>query len=290
MINDAAGPLLITERQSFGFLNTSDCIITKAYELKAKHVIHVVGPIYFDGKQNEEQLLYLTYTNALKLAIKHNTSSIAFPLISSGLFGFPRGKALEVALRAIKDFLATIDMMIYLVVYDEQSYQLSVERFKRIKSYIDKQYQEEEFSNQVYHSLDIKYDRVSSAKKSKSIKDMFDHMDDSFASSLFNYIDERKLDDVYVYKRANIDRKLFSKIKSNVNYQPSKVTAIAFALALELSLDETKDLLNKAGYALSRSSKFDLIIQYFIEHKNYDLYEINQVLFSFEQKVIGENS
>jgi O-acetyl-ADP-ribose deacetylase (regulator of RNase III) len=284
-INESAGPELLAERQSFGFLKTTEAVLTKGYQLNAKHVIHVVGPVYVDGTQNEEELLYKTYENALKLASQTDIESIAFPLISSGTFGFPRGKALEIALNAIKSFLDISNMMIYLVVYDERTYQLSLDRFISIKSYIETNQIEKSYLNRrIYSANYLKSDESPQLKK---LEDIMDRLDDTFAESLFHLIDERGLDDISVYKKANIDRRLFSKIKSNLDYQPSKLTAVAFAIALELSLDETKDLLAKAGYALSESSKFDLIIQYFIENENYDLYEINQVLFTFNQKLLG---
>jgi len=128
---------------------------------------------------------------------------------------------------------------------------------------------------------------IKKSSQQRKLDDLEFELGETFAESLFRLIDERELNDVQVYKKANIDRKLFSKIKSNTDYQPSKMTAIAFSISLELNLDQTKDLLNKAGYSLSPSSKFDKIIQYFIEDENYDLYEINQVLFAFNQKTIG---
>lgn len=288
MIHEEAGPDLLVDRKMFGFLDPTEAIITKGYNLLSRQVIHVVGPVFKDGNQNETELLYKTYINALKLADQYNVNSIAIPLISSKTLGFPRDQVLEIALKAIKEFLSKSEMMIYLVVYDERSYQISVDKFDSIKTYIaNEQLKQKEYERSSFLMEKIQYNISVPLKKSKKLKDMVNHLEDSFVESLFNLIDERGLDDVSVYKKANIDRKLFSKMKSNLEYQPSKITAIAFAIALELNIDETKDLLAKAGFALSKSSKFDLIIQYFIENEIYDLYEVNQVLFAFNQKTIG---
>lgn len=289
-INQVAGLKLFEERKSFGHIKKGTPILTKGYQLPARYVIHLVAPIYIDGNHQEQEDLYQSYTTALHLAKEHDIESIAFPLISSGTFRFPIGEALEVALSAIKSFLDLHDMMIYLLVYDEASYQVSLDRFISVKSYLEDDEDEIIHFNRIETAqlLDVDYSsKISKSSKSRTLDDIELELDETFSKSLFRLIDERELNDVDVYKKANIDRKLFSKIKSNSDYQPSKMTAIAFSIALELNLDQTKDLLNKAGYSLSPSSKFDKIIQYFIEDENYDLYEINQVLFAFDQKTIG---
>lgn len=289
-INQVAGPKLLEERKSIGHIKKGSPILTKGYQLPAEYVIHLVGPIYIDGHHEEQEDLYQSYISALHLAKKHDIESIAFPLISSGTFRFPRGEALEIALSAIKTFLDIHDMMIYLLVYDEASYQVSLDRFISVKSYLEDDSDERIRFNRIETAqlLDVDYSsKISKSSKSRTLDHIELELDETFAESLFRLIDEQELNDVDVYKKANIDRKLFSKIKSNSDYQPSKMTAIAFSIALELNLDQTKDLLNKAGYSLSPSSKFDKIIQYFIEDENYDLYEINQVLFAFDQKTIG---
>lgn len=305
-IHQKAGAELLKERASFGMLQTTRAIITKGYNLPAKHVIHVVGPIYLDFHDEEEKLLYQTYLNALKLADQYHLESIAFPLISSGTFGFPKGIALDIALKVTKAFLEEHDMMIYLLVYDNESYQASKERLKDIKSYLEMKengndlnvfYSYKRFENSIQNEETANYStsffnesRVKPSRKGqtkRSLIDVVDGLQETFVKSLIRHINEKGLNYIKVYKNANIDRKLFSKITSNDNYQPKKETVIAFAIALELNLDETKDLLNKAGYSLSPSKKFDCIIEYFIENEIYDMYEINVALSYFKQKGLG---
>lgn len=289
-IHEAAGPDLFKERMKLGNIEPNHAVLSKGYLLPSKFVIHVNGPIYLDGLHQERENLNMTYLNALQLAQKHQITSIAFPLLSSGTYQFPRGEALEVALSAIKSFLLMNEMRIILVVYDEASYQLSLDRFLMVKNYLEGKkvaLSSEKTTINRLHKETVSSSIKKSGRISRSIELMNLEIDETFAESLLRMIDERDLTDVEVYKKANIDRKLFSKIRKNSLYQPSKMTVIAFAIALELNLDQTKDLLNRAGFSLSPSSKFDKIIQYFLEEEIYDLYEINQVLFAFDQKVIG---
>ena len=231
------------------------------------------------------------YKNSLELAKQHKLESIAFPLISSGTFGYPRDKALSAAISAIGEFLLKNDLTVYLVVYDSASFMLSEKLFSSIKEYIDDNYIDEQASDFIRYSISKnlvrEYPNAAVCKSERSLDDVVRNLDETFSQMLLRLIDEKGMKDSETYKKANIDRKLFSKIRNDIYYKPSKQTAVAFAVALELNLDETQDLLARAGFALSRSCRFDIIIQYFIEHNNYDIFEINEALFAFEQNLIG---
>lgn len=303
-IFSAAGPdKLQAECDKIGKCEVGQAVITKGYDLHAKHIIHTVGPIWEGGENNEAELLYNSYKNSLNLALENNIKSIAFPLISSGIYGYPKDEALRIAISAISEFLLENEMEVYLVIYDKKAMLLSEKLFSTIEKFIDENYVQEQkfnqkrrgiepYENQSYQLkkvelLEDRNDYTPLPKESRSLEDLMDQLEDTFVEMLFRLIDEKGMTDVETYKRANIDRRLFSKIRSNIDYNPSKPTVIALAIALQLNLDETKDLLAKAGYALSRSSKFDLIIEFFIEERIYNIYEINEALFEFDQMPIG---
>ena len=273
-------------------------VITKGYNLKAKYIIHTVGPIYKDGNSNEAKFLKSAYETSLKLAKDYNLKSIAFPLISSGIYGYPKKEALNIAVSTIKEFLADNDIDIYLVVFDRKAVHLSEELYERIEHYINDFYEDENYRLRDIYSLEIEeiyhddcnfQEPIYETKdfNKRSLERILDNIDESFSQMLLRLIDEKGKTDVEVYKKANMDRKLFSKIRSNKDYNPKKSTALSLAIGLELSLDETKDLLAKAGYTLSPSHKFDLIVEYFIKNKNYDIFIINEALFSFEQPLLA---
>ena len=301
-IHRAAGPELLKECEKLGGCNTGDAKITKAYKLPCKYVIHAVGPRYKDGKHDEEKLLRTCYSTSLKLAKDNKCEIVAFPLISSGIYGYPKAEALKVAIDEISKFLLDNDMTVYIVIFDKNAYKISEKLFADIEEYIDDNYVDEhalmypeirrmnrpddeiEYCASIPMSADSCIEEVS---YKASLEDIIDQIDESFAEMLLRKIDEKGMKDSECYKKANIDRKLFSKIRSDMNYKPSKLTALAFAIALELSLEETKDMLMKAGFALSHSNKFDLIIEYFISNGNYNIFEINEALFAFDQNLLG---
>lgn len=298
-IHKAAGPDLLKECKTLGGCKTGQAKLTHGFNLPAKYVIHTVGPVWEGGGKCEEYLLASCYRNSLDLAVAHKLSSIAFPLISSGVFGYPKDKALQAAISVISEFLLHHDLMIYLVVYDKKAFMLSEKLFSSVKAFIDDNYIDENFiynrsrdhemrmvsESKIFQAEEI--DELYSQKSLRSLDDVMEELQETFSEHLMRQIDLKGKTDVETYKRANIDRKLFSKIRSDKNYKPSKSTVIAFSIALELNLDETKDLLQKAGFAISRSSKFDLIIEYFISEENYNIYEINEALFAFDQGLLG---
>lgn len=328
------------ECNKIGYCKTGNAVITKGYDLKAKYIIHTVGPLYGANPKNEEKELYSCYKNSLELAKKKKLSSIAFPLISSGIFGYPKNEAIKVATRAIKDFLLHNEMNVYLVVYDKKSFEISEELFQKVESYIDEKLvvpecinrrifeqsvyidrsgfkerstvaedcNEERLSNMSCEPLqetssfpcigekevvsDLAYRDIKTASlpktisKKRSLSELLSRKAETFSELLFKMIDEKGMSDVEVYKRANIDRKLFSKMRKK-DYIPKKQTVMALIISLKLNMQEAKELLERAGYAFSKSSKFDIIISYFIESGVYDIFEINETLFAFEEQCLG---
>ena len=345
-------------------VKTGEAVITKGFALPAKYIIHTAGPVYQGGNQNEEELLRACYKNSLDLARKKRCKSIAFPLISSGIYGYPKEEALSVATSTISEWLNNNYMDISLVVFDKAAFSISQKLRGDVKSFIDENYVDErmlryhhersrslaaprfdDYTDQALKSPMSVFDDTSSLfvnatqappqpdstatssfctkcgmklvngsvfcngcgakqapsqslpqaappmpsppSKIASIDRLVGKLDEPFSTTLLRIIDAKGKTDAQVYKRANIDRKLFSKIRVGKGYMPSKKTVVALAVALELSLPETKDLLERAGFALSRSVMFDVIIEYFITRRKYDIFEINNVLFEYDQQLLG---
>ena len=373
-IHRAAGEGLLAECRALGGCETGSAKITGAYNLPCRYVIHAVGPMWIDGKHNEREQLESCYRVSLRLAREHACESVAFPLISSGIYGYPKDKALQVAMEVIGSFLLENDMTVYIVVFDKAAYRISEKLFADITEYIDDVYvdahtdeSEERRRRNLFvrmapkplqakskatpcaapedawaepepapcaapedacakpdmapcappedarakpdmtpcappegarakpkpapcapsEGMWTKPTPFSCASAAEDLDARLSRLDESFSQMLLRKIDERGMTDAACYKKANIDRKLFSKIRSDIHYQPSKPTVIAFAISLELSLAETKELLAKAGFALSHSNKFDVIIEYFISRGNYRILEINEALFAFDQSLLG---
>ena len=302
-IHRAAGPELLVECETLHGCKTGSAKITKGYKLPCKYVIHAVGPRWYDGRHSERERLISCYRTSLMLAKEYGCESVAFPLISSGIYGYPKDQALKVAVDAISTFLMENDMMVYIVIFDRKAYQISGKLFADIAAYIDDRYVEEHTDSRREQMRRLKTLGesvcLSAASASmppetadkcvgrKTLEDALNQIDESFSEMLLRKIDESSMTDAQCYKKANIDRKLFSKIRSDKFYKPSKPTVLAFALALELPITEMQDMLSKAGFALSHSSKFDIIVEYFVEHGNYNVFEINEALFAFDQSLLG---
>ena len=316
-IHRAAGPRLLEACRPLGGCPTGQAKITPGFDLPAKYVIHTVGPVWRDGLHNEAELLRSCYRNSLRLAAENGCQSVAFPLISAGVYGYPKAQAFKIAVDTIGEFLLEHDMLVYVVVFGRASVEIGQKLFSHIQAFIDDRYAEE-------HSdpYDLRRRRMAQSrfwedeepclrescafsvaagappapakaapeKDAFSLKGLSTHLfdlDESFSKSLLRLIDQSGMTDAQCYKKANIDRKLFSKIRSDRNYRPSKQTAIALAISLELTFSETEDFLKKAGFALSRSNKFDVIIEYFISNGIYNIFEINEALFAFDQSLLG---
>lgn len=332
-IHAAAGPELLAECRTLNGCRTGQAKVTGGYRLPCRYVIHTVGPVWEGGMNGEAELLASCYRESLRLAADAGCETVAFPLISSGAYGYPKDEALKVAADTIRDFLMDHDMLVYLVIYDRSSFAISRKLYANIRAFIDDayigpDYEEMESRRREWNAppenamlasgapapKEKKYGKRlwsiiaprEKAKESKpeaapmpgalvgegmavpeGLKDYVNQIDEGFRDMLLRKIDERKMTDAECYKKANIDRKLFNKIKNVPDYRPGKSTVLAFAVALELPLEETREMLTKAGFSLSHSSVSDLVVEYFIRNGNYDIYEINAALFRFDQKLLG---
>ena len=302
-IHRAAGPELLADCSMLHGCETGSAKITKGYRLPCKYVIHAVGPRWRDGKHREQELLESCYRTSLNLAKENGCQSMAFPLISSGIYGYPKDQALKVAVDTISTFLLENEMMVYIVIFDRKAYQISGKLFADIAAYIDDRYVEEHTDRRAEQRRRLEAlseescleaalapmppETICESYSGQSLEEALGQMDESFSEMLLRKIDESGMTDAQCYKKANIDRKLFSKIRSDKFYKPSKPTVLAFALALELPLAQMQEMLGKAGFTLSHSSKFDIIVEYFVERGNYNVYEINEALFAFDQSLIG---
>lgn len=321
-VHEAAGPELYEYCQKLGGCPVGTAVITPAFKLPCKFIIHTAGPDWYRA-ENPRELLVSCCKNCLRLAAENGCESLAIPLISSGAYGYPKDEVIRIETSVISEFLTEHEMMIYLLVFDKKAYEIGRKLFCDITAYIDDNYiaahcenavinnrewygetdlessvpkdaiirrrekaQREKRRNEEAFSPDLMADEP--VKASLTLDNLFENMDKGFAETLFYYIDKKGISDVECYKKSNVDKKTFSKIKCNRDYRPSKITAVSFAIGLRLDIEETSHLLSTVGMCLSHASKFDVIIEYFIKTGNYkDIYEVNEVLYQFDQQLLG---
>ena len=318
-VHKGAGPQLQLDCIRLGGCPTGSAVITSGYALPCRYIIHAVGPIWQGGHNGEAELLRSCYRKALELALQYHCTSIAFPLISTGAYGYPKRLAMKIATDTITDFLLHYspdnDLMVYLVMFTKESLQVGSKLFADIRQYIDDYYVDTHFDHKreyqrrvaiakrYYPQSDMlknapppvenfsmgppPNENTSFSWETSPLEDLLKQIDESFSQMILRKIQEKGLKNTDCYKKANLDKKLFSKIINNIHYKPKKSTALALAVALELPLKETNELLHKAGLALSHSEKFDIIVEYFILHKKYDIFEINEMLYEFDQPLLG---
>ena len=315
-IHKAAGPELLEARKAIGEIHTGQSVATPAFQLSAKYVLHTVSPAWIDGHHREDALLREAYDAALQLAEKMECKSVAFPLMAAGTYGFPLDLALSVAIRAFTDFLLDHEMQIYLVLFNARAFGIAGSIFDDLKSYIDDNYVAERSEEEYLFDAPPyaiasgrprrreEYTRIMEAEKRRayretinacppqsvplempeavaaaSLEDVLKQHEKTFSEYLLDLLRERNGKDSEVYKRAEVSKQLFSKILNNPDYQPTKNTVIQLALGLQLDLAQTQKLLGKAGYALTRSSKTDLVVQYYIDRQIYNVTFINEALY-----------
>ena len=309
-VHTIAGAELDRECARLAPLGLGQAKITGGYKLPSKYVIHTSGPVWRGGLVGESAFLRSCYIESLKLAVEHKCKTVAFPLISAGVYQYPKDQVLKFAVQTITEFLFDHELTVYLCVFDRDSYTFSQKLFSDIKAFIDDEYTDTH-RDAFYDSYEIECEEsfcstgraerrnnvslqpsvcraatpISPCKQ--TLAEYLKQSDKGFREMLFELIDRSGMSDVECYKRANVDKRTFSKIKGGKGYKPSKQTAIAFAISLCLNLDETQELLATLGFTLSRSNKFDNIIRFFIINKNYDIFEINEALFEFDQTLLG---
>ena len=306
-IHAAAGPQLLEARRAIGLIGAGEAAITPGFYLDARYIIHTVGPVWQGGACGETAILRRCYDASLALALEYGCSSVAFPLISAGSYGFPKDQALQIAIGAFSKFLTEHEMQIYLVVFNREAFRLTEQLFRDVASYIDENYVQAKIREEYGSGYRLQSSRrdmefrdamavskvrpkpvfAAAPMKKASLADMLEETDEGFSEYLLRLIAKTGKKDSAIYKKANVSKQVFSKIRSNPFYQPTKATAIAFAIALELDLEQTQDLIGRAGFTLTNSSKSDVIIKYFIRERNYDMFDINAALFEFDQSLLG---
>ncbi len=312
--------LLRYRAEHIGLAEEGEAFLTPGFQLQAKYIIHTVSPLYRGGDRGEEEKLRSCYRKSLRLAKENGIKSIAFPLIATGGFGYPKEEEMRIAVDEINAFLLRNEMEIFLVVFDSKSTGLGEKLYPDLEAYIDENYVEAQrreaaadyciranspvsaAPKEPKSSLAGAIFRRSAAKQSvldetaepvellqsdeaslidfdehheRKLEERMKHMSDTYSEYLMYLIRERGMENAEVWKRAIVDKKVFSKIKNHVNYHPNKLTALCLCVGAKLNLDESRDLLARAGYALSPCDKTDIIFSYFIENEIYDMIELD---------------
>ena len=310
-IYQAAGEQELTAAcEAIGYCEPGRAVCTPAFGLPAKYIFHAVCPAWQGGGFGEAEQLAGAYHSALELAAEYHCESVAFPLLSSGNYGYPKEQAFRIAVDTITQYVMEHDLTVYLVLYDQHSLAVSRKLFASVEEYIDDHYvaqndESYQFDRRRRESAERRRWRLgeeaapmletaaappppaAAPRTARSLESLMDNLGESFTTRLLRLIDERGLKDSTVYKQSNISRQHFSKIQCNRDYNPKKKTVLAFAVGLHLSEDETIDLLKSAGYAFSDGSKRDWIVRYCLEHKIYNINQVNTLLFEYDQEQLG---
>lgn len=299
---------LLKLRYQIGEINPGQAVYTDGLMLSAKYIIHTAGVKWIDGNHDELDTLRSCYSNSLKLAQELKCESIAFPLLGTGAYHYPKDLALQTAIEEIRRFLNNSDMNVIIVLFDKESFLLGKEISDQINHFIDERHVRKisryeygkrlikgphQKDNSINQGMEIENKSSESnlsidiTQYGSTLEEIISHSDNSFSEKVLELITDRNLDDVEVYKKANLSRQVFSVIRSRKDYKPKKSTALALAISLKLSQSETEDLLARAGYAFSPSSISDLIVLYFIKHNKYDIDLINAALADHNESLLG---
>lgn len=285
-----------------GHCPTGSAVTTPGFDLPCRWVVHAVGPVWRGGSHGERDLLRSCYRSLFAEVARLGADSVAFPLISAGIFGYPVREALDVARAETSAFLDDHpDVEVTLVVFTRDVVAQGVALLGELREYVDDAYVDGS-PHLRDRSAELREFRTPEAYPTAApapvptpsapvapdeLAERLAHLDASFSEALLALVDERGLTDAQVYRRANLSRQLFSKIRSKPDYRPSKPTAVALALALGLTLPQTQELLAHAGLTLSRSSKFDVIVEFYLARGVHDVMAVNEALFAFDQPLLG---
>ena len=300
-IHRAAGPMLRLALARKKPLRVGEATITSGFFLPAKYIIHTCGPIWGGGEDGEDEELAQCYESCLALAKEYGCRSVAFPLISGGTFGFPNDDALRIAKDTISEFLRDNGMEVTIVTYQLHTYNLSAKLFADVARFVDDNYYEIDLESEGLFASNAESEFVEAPapctatsiepkepvyfEKSYDLEEMLSNKSETFSCMLFRLVKDSGKKAPEIYNEAKVAKSVYSKIMGNIHYKPSKLTAVAFGLALHLSWEELRALVESAGYSMTHTNKFDIVIEYFVRKKNYDIDEINGVLYDLDPEL-----